>query len=86
LLQAAPQALSCLPPCLLALCCAVHCVHCCRSGREPSLVETALNRALDAYYDGQEWWQKQLVPRVMRQDWSWSRSAADYLNIYRGMM
>lgn len=56
------------------------------SGREPEHVETALNRALDAYYGGPQWWREQLVPRAMRQDWSWSRSAATYLDIYRSML
>lgn len=32
---------------------------------------------------GVEWWAGVLVPRAMRQDWSWSRSAADYLGLYR---
>jgi len=49
-------------------------------------VEAAVNRALDAYCGGQQWWREQLVPRVMQQDWSWSRSAATYLNIYRSML
>jgi hypothetical protein len=75
---------------LLAVCCLflLPCL-CCLvlpSGREPLHVETAISRALDAYYGGQQWWREQLVPRAMRQDWSWSRSAATYLDIYRSML
>eukprot|EP00882_Tetradesmus_deserticola_P025296 GHRQ01027772.1.p2 GENE.GHRQ01027772.1~~GHRQ01027772.1.p2 ORF type:complete len:243 (+),score=100.64 GHRQ01027772.1:275-1003(+) len=55
-------------------------------GREPEHVEAALHRALDAYQHGQQWWREQLVPRAMRQDWSWSRSAQTYLDIYHSMM
>lgn len=67
--------------------CCLACAACvCPSGREPLHVETAISRALDAYYGGQQWWQEQLVPRAMRQDWSWSRSAAMYLDIYRSML
>lgn len=56
------------------------------SGREHADVEGALHRALDAYQHGQQWWREQLVPRAMRQDWSWSRSAHTYLDIYRSIM
>lgn len=45
-----------------------------------------MHRALNAYYEGPQWWREQLVPRAMRQDWSWSRSAATYLDIYRSML
>ncbi|WIA14024.1 hypothetical protein OEZ85_002584 [Tetradesmus obliquus] len=55
-------------------------------GREHADVEGALHRALDAYQHGQQWWREQLVPRAMRQDWSWSRSAHTYLDIYRSIM
>ncbi len=44
-------------------------------GREAHAVEHAMNRCLDAYINGHEWWLRELVPRAMRQDWSWSRSA-----------
>jgi starch synthase len=53
--------------------------------QEPSDVELALGRAIDAYCNGQSWWQEHLVPTAMQQDWSWSRSAQDYLNIYRSI-
>jgi glycogen synthase len=66
------------------LCCLFLCAVC--SGREGQHVETAVNRALDAYYEGHQWWREQLVPRAMRQDWSWSRSAATYLDLYRSML
>jgi hypothetical protein len=59
---------------------------CTCSGREPEHVEAALHRALDAYHHGQQWWREELVPRAMRQDWSWSRSAHLYLDIYRSIM
>lgn len=59
----------------------------CRNGftfQQPDVpaAENAIRRAIDAYRDGREWWQGQLVPRVMRQDWSWSQSAESYSDIY----
>ena len=48
-------------------------------------MELAVNRALDSYFNGPDWWRTVLVPRAMNQDWSWSRSAQDYLDIYRGL-
>jgi hypothetical protein len=62
------------------------CCLCTRSGREPQDVEAALHRAVDAYQHGQQWWRDELVLRAMRQDWSWSRSAHLYLDIYRSIM
>lgn len=56
------------------------------SGREAHHVEGAVHRALDAYFNGGAWWRSDLVPRAMRQDWSWSRSAQSYLELYRGCM
>lgn len=55
------------------------------TGRDGPAVEHALHRALDAYYEAQGWWRGCLVPRAMAQDWSWSRSAQDYLDLYRGI-
>ncbi|KAF8066248.1 SS4 [Scenedesmus sp. PABB004] len=55
-------------------------------GREPQHVEAAVHRALDAWWLGGEWWRGQLVPRAMRQDWSWSRSSQAYLDLYRSVM
>jgi len=48
-------------------------------------VEIAVGRAVDAYNNGWDWWKGTLVPRVMSQDFSWSRSAQDYLNLYRSL-
>lgn len=45
-----------------------------------------MHRALDAYFNGGAWWRRELVPRAMRQDWSWSRSAQAYLELYRGVL
>ncbi|KAG2487464.1 hypothetical protein HYH03_013886 [Edaphochlamys debaryana] len=49
-------------------------------------VETAIGRAIDAYRNGREWWSTQLVPRVMRQDWSWTQSAQRYSEIYQAAL
>ena len=54
-------------------------------GRGEGDVEGALHRALDSYYHGPAWWRHELVPRCMRQDWSWSRSAQAYLDLYRSI-
>jgi len=54
-------------------------------GRGECDVEGALHRALDSYYHGPAWWRHELVPRCMRQDWSWSRSAQAYLDLYRSI-
>lgn len=54
-------------------------------GRDVASAETALRRAIDAYYNGHEWWRSELVPRAMRQDWSWSRSSQEYLELYRAI-
>ena len=37
-----------------------------------------LARALENH-----WWHRELVPRCMRQEWSWARSAREYLELYR---
>ncbi|GLI64546.1 hypothetical protein VaNZ11_007864 [Volvox africanus] len=52
------------------------------SATDVSAVQTALHRAITAYRDGREWWSAELVPRVMRQDWSWTQSAERYQHIY----
>jgi glycogen synthase len=49
-------------------------------------VEAAVHRAMDAFLKGNEWWRSDLVPRAMQQDWSWSRSAQSYLDLYRGCL
>ena len=48
-------------------------------------VELAVSRAIDSYNNGYEWWVGTLVRRAMMQDWSWSRSAQDYLGLYRAL-
>jgi starch synthase len=44
----------------------------------------ALLRACDAYTQGQVW--PQLVETGMRQDWSWARSARQYVDLYRNTL
>ncbi|GBF88551.1 starch synthase, chloroplastic-like protein [Raphidocelis subcapitata] len=56
------------------------------NGREEARVQVAVDRAMDAFLDANEWWRGELVARAMAQDWSWSRSAADYLSLYRGAL
>jgi starch synthase len=43
-----------------------------------------LHRALEAYHDGNTW--KRLVQNCMRQDFSWERSAKEYVKVYRKAM
>jgi starch synthase len=51
---------------------------------EPGAARAAVRRALDAYRaDGGGWWRGCLVPRAAAGDWSWARSAATYLDVYR---
>ncbi|MCA9039893.1 MAG: glycogen synthase GlgA [Planctomycetaceae bacterium] len=45
-----------------------------------SLLQT-INRALDLYEDKPAW--DKLVQNCMKGDWSWSRSAKEYINIYQ---
>ncbi|KAG1680583.1 hypothetical protein FOA52_015031 [Chlamydomonas sp. UWO 241] len=52
----------------------------------PEALEITLSRAFASYNNGYDWWSKQLVPRCMNQDWSWSRSAQDYLALYRSVV
>lgn len=41
----------------------------------------ALDRAVATYYDSPDTWAR-LVETAMRQDWSWGRSARDYITLY----
>ncbi|XP_058094837.1 starch synthase 3, chloroplastic/amyloplastic [Magnolia sinica] len=50
-------------------------------GADSSGVDYALNRAITAWYEGQEWFNS-LCKRVMEQDWSWNRPALDYMELY----
>ncbi|CAG9465646.1 unnamed protein product [Pedinophyceae sp. YPF-701] len=50
-------------------------------GTDPGALDYAMNRALDAYYNDQEWL-RSLQKRVMEQDWSWNRPALDYIELY----
>jgi len=45
-----------------------------------ALTET-LRRAIDAYQQPQIW--SQLIATGMRQDWSWARSAQQYVELYQ---
>jgi starch synthase len=45
----------------------------------------ALRRACDTYQQQPEVW-RQLVTTGMQQDWSWSRSAKDYVSLYQQML
>lgn len=56
------------------------------AGYDAAGVEYAVTRAVDAYDQGWDWWHNTMVPRCMRQDFSWSRSAQDYLNIYHSLV
>ena len=38
-------------------------------------------RAISAWFDAR-WWFHSLCKRVMEQDWSWNRSALDYIELY----
>jgi starch synthase len=56
-------------------------------GLDHGAARGAVRRALDAYRAaGGGWWRGVLVPRAAGQDWSWSRSAAAYLDVYRRAM
>lgn len=50
-------------------------------GADPAGVDYALNRAISAWYERQEWFNS-LCKRVMEQDWSWNRPALDYIELY----
>ena len=51
-------------------------------GHDAGALDSALNRALDAYYNDREWF-RGLQSRIMLTDWSWARPAIDYVEIYR---
>ncbi len=48
---------------------------------EPEALAEALRRALSVYADGDEW--RALQRNGMAQDWSWERSAREYLQVYQ---
>ncbi|CAH9141803.1 unnamed protein product [Cuscuta epithymum] len=50
-------------------------------GADAGGVDYALNRAISAWYDAQDWLNS-LRKKVMEQDWSWNRPALDYLELY----
>ncbi|XP_039814943.1 starch synthase 3, chloroplastic/amyloplastic-like isoform X1 [Panicum virgatum] len=50
-------------------------------GADSRGVDYALNRAISAWFDAR-WWFHSLCKRVMEQDWSWNRSALDYIELY----
>ncbi|KXZ52403.1 hypothetical protein GPECTOR_9g447 [Gonium pectorale] len=52
------------------------------AGTDEPAAQKALQRAIDAYRNGRDWWESELVPRIMRQDWSWTQSAQKYQEIY----
>ena len=54
-------------------------------GTNPGDLDYGLNRAIDAYYENRQWFEK-LQERTMEQDWSWNRPAVEYLDIYRACM
>ncbi len=49
----------------------------------PLALADALKRALELYANPPAW--QKLIETGMRQDWSWGRSARDYMNLYAGM-
>jgi starch synthase len=51
-----------------------------REDNAQALTET-LQRAVDAYHQPQVW--SQVMATGMRQDWSWTRSAGDYVRLYQ---
>ncbi|XP_004293290.1 PREDICTED: starch synthase 3, chloroplastic/amyloplastic [Fragaria vesca subsp. vesca] len=50
-------------------------------GADAAGVDYALNRAISAWYDGQDWFNS-LCKTVMEQDWSWNRPALEYMELY----
>ena len=54
-------------------------------GADEGALDSALNRALDAYYNDRPWF-RQLQARVMRQDWSWTKPAFDYIQLYHAAL
>jgi len=49
----------------------------------PLALADAIKRALDLYANPPAW--QKLLETGMRQDWSWGRSARDYMQVYTGM-
>jgi starch synthase len=49
----------------------------------PALI-ACLRRALEVYRDGNKW--KRLVQNGMKQDFSWERSAQEYVKVYKKAM
>jgi starch synthase len=45
-------------------------------------LEAKLRRACEMYRDDRDTW-AQLVNTAMRQDWSWTNSARQYVNLYQ---
>jgi starch synthase len=50
----------------------------------PLALSECLRQACDAYRRPEVW--RQLVATGMRQDWSWTRSAKDYVELYKKTM
>lgn len=50
-------------------------------GTDPTALDYALNRCIDAYYNDREWF-RGLQRRIMEQDWSWNRPGLDYIELY----
>jgi starch synthase len=55
------------------------------SGATAMNLDAALNRARELYVNGRELWAK-VQQAAMAQDWSWDRSAKDYVSLYQGMI
>lgn len=47
----------------------------------PASLLEAIHRALDAYTSPDDW--QSIIQTCMKQDWSWSRSAEEYIDLYR---
>ena len=50
-------------------------------GTDAAGMDYALNRSLTAWYNDAEGW-RALATRGMRQDWSWSLPALQYIDLY----
>lgn len=50
-------------------------------GTDAPGMDYALNRALSSWYSRRNWW-NELSSRIMKQDWSWSSPALDYVELY----
>ncbi len=64
---------------------ATSCPACGMQGSDAAAAGEAIRRAVDAYMSSWEWWSGTLVKRCMAQDWSWTRSADQYLDLYRSV-